>query len=100
MEKLSSIYRPDLSQRIIEIFKLTLWSRHLKTQQASPSTTSETTPRQRRRSNETSQSFLQAVSLKRSPEQVTSCITTSPNNWDQLRNIQTFYQPLDFNLLN
>ncbi|RHZ85292.1 hypothetical protein Glove_67g8 [Diversispora epigaea] len=33
--------------------------------------TSETTPRQRHQSNETSQSFSQAVSLRRSPEQVT-----------------------------
>ncbi|RHZ59981.1 hypothetical protein Glove_360g95 [Diversispora epigaea] len=62
--------------------------------------TSETTPRQRRRSNETPQSFSQAVSPRRSPEQVTPCVVTPPNNWDQLQNIRTFYQPIDFNLLN
>ncbi|RHZ76112.1 hypothetical protein Glove_203g75 [Diversispora epigaea] len=27
-------------------------------------------------------------------------VVTPPNNWDQLQNIRTFYQPLDFNLLN
>ncbi|RHZ78398.1 hypothetical protein Glove_165g170 [Diversispora epigaea] len=57
-----------------------------------------TTPRHRRRSNETPQSFSQAVSPRRSPKQVTPL--TPPNNWDQLQNIRTFYQPLDFNLLN
>ncbi|RHZ89990.1 hypothetical protein Glove_9g359 [Diversispora epigaea] len=59
-----------------------------------------TTPRHRRRSNETPQSFSQAVSPRRSPEQVTPRVVTPPNNWDQLQNIRTFYQPLDFNLLN
>ncbi|RHZ73575.1 hypothetical protein Glove_230g130 [Diversispora epigaea] len=59
-----------------------------------------TTPRQRRRSNETPQSFSQAVSPRRSPEQVTPRVVTPPNNWDQLQNIRTFYQPLDFNLIN
>ncbi|RHZ51621.1 hypothetical protein Glove_476g25 [Diversispora epigaea] len=62
--------------------------------------TSETTPRQRRRSNETPQSFSQAVSPRQSPEQVTPRVVTPPNNWDQLQNIRTFYQPIDFNLLN
>ncbi|RHZ82650.1 hypothetical protein Glove_106g63 [Diversispora epigaea] len=62
--------------------------------------TFETTLRHRRRSNETSQSFSQAVSPRRSPEQVTPRVVTPPNNWDQLQNIQTFYQPIDFNLLN
>ncbi|RHZ85421.1 hypothetical protein Glove_66g179 [Diversispora epigaea] len=37
---------------------------------------------------------------RQSPEQVTPRVATSPNNWDQLQNIRTFYQPLDFNLLN
>ncbi|RHZ85340.1 hypothetical protein Glove_66g181 [Diversispora epigaea] len=32
-QELSLTYRPDLNQRIIEILKLMLWSRHLKTQQ-------------------------------------------------------------------
>ncbi|RHZ69691.1 hypothetical protein Glove_280g6 [Diversispora epigaea] len=59
-----------------------------------------TTPRHRRRSNETPQSFSQAVSPRRSPEQVTPRVVTPPNNWDQFQNIRTFYQPLDFNLLN
>ncbi|RHZ78503.1 hypothetical protein Glove_162g96 [Diversispora epigaea] len=27
-------------------------------------------------------------------------VLTPSNNWDQLQNIRTFYQPLDFNLLN
>ncbi|RHZ45487.1 hypothetical protein Glove_673g50 [Diversispora epigaea] len=31
--QLSSIYRPDLNQRIIKILKLIFWSRHLKAQQ-------------------------------------------------------------------
>ncbi|RHZ83850.1 hypothetical protein Glove_87g212 [Diversispora epigaea] len=59
-----------------------------------------TTSRRRRRSNETPQSFSQAVSPRRSPKQVTPRVVTPPNNWDQLQNIRTFYQPLDFNLLN
>ncbi|RHZ79395.1 hypothetical protein Glove_147g60 [Diversispora epigaea] len=59
-----------------------------------------TTPRHRRRSNETPQSFSQAVSPRRSPEQVTPRVVTPPNNWNQLQNIRTFYQPLDFNLIN
>ncbi|RHZ65921.1 hypothetical protein Glove_310g41 [Diversispora epigaea] len=62
-----------------------------------------TTPRHRRRSNETPQSFSQAVSPRRSPEQGTPRVVTPPNNWDQLQNIRTFYQPLqplDFNLIN
>ncbi|RHZ84737.1 hypothetical protein Glove_78g190 [Diversispora epigaea] len=54
----------------------------------------------RRRSNETPQSFSQAVSPRRSPEQVTPRVVTPPNNWDQLQNLRTFYQPIDFNLLN
>ncbi|RHZ53320.1 hypothetical protein Glove_443g7 [Diversispora epigaea] len=62
--------------------------------------TFETTSRQRRRFNETPQSFSQAVSSRRSPEQVTPRVVTPPNNWDQLQNIRTFYQPIDFNLLN
>ncbi|RHZ45920.1 hypothetical protein Glove_642g25 [Diversispora epigaea] len=60
-------------------------------------------PRHRRRSNETPQSFSQAVSPRRSPEQGTPRVVTPPNNWDQLQNIRTFYQPLqplDFNLIN
>ncbi|RHZ72697.1 hypothetical protein Glove_241g48 [Diversispora epigaea] len=60
----------------------------------------ETTPQHRRRSNETPQSFSQAVSPRRSPEQVITRVVTPPTNWDQLQNIRTFYQPLDFNLLN
>ncbi|RHZ87060.1 hypothetical protein Glove_41g154 [Diversispora epigaea] len=44
--------------------------------------------------------YPQAVSPRRSPEQVTPRVVTPPNNWDQLQNIRTFYQPLDFNLLN
>ncbi|RHZ61229.1 hypothetical protein Glove_349g43 [Diversispora epigaea] len=40
------------------------------------------------------------VSPRQSPEQTTLRIITPPNNWDQLQNIRTFYQPLDFNLLN
>ncbi|RHZ82054.1 hypothetical protein Glove_114g125 [Diversispora epigaea] len=104
MEELSSTYRPDLSQRIIEILKSTLWSRHLETQQgelfnvtvklpASNSTTTSlsstvgtfgTTPRHRRRSNEAPQSFSQAVSPRRLPEKVTPHVVTPPNNWDQL----------------
>ncbi|RHZ76175.1 hypothetical protein Glove_202g31 [Diversispora epigaea] len=62
-----------------------------------------TTSRHRRRSNETPQSFSQAVSPRRSPEQGTPRVITPPNNWDQLQNIRTFYQPLqplDFNLIN
>ncbi|RHZ79445.1 hypothetical protein Glove_146g21 [Diversispora epigaea] len=62
--------------------------------------TSGTTPRQRRRSNETPQSFSQAVSPRQSPKQVTLRVVTPPNNWDQLQNIRTFYQPINFNLLN
>ncbi|RHZ82601.1 hypothetical protein Glove_108g68 [Diversispora epigaea] len=67
---------------------------------SSPSATVGTTPRHRRRSNETPQSFSQAVSPRRSPEQVTPRVVTPPNNWDQLQNLRTFYQPIDFNLLN
>ncbi|RHZ78181.1 hypothetical protein Glove_166g133 [Diversispora epigaea] len=59
-----------------------------------------TTPRHRRRFNETPQSFSQAVSPRRSLEQGTPHVVTPPNNWDQLQNIRTFYQPLDFNLIN
>ncbi|RHZ54566.1 hypothetical protein Glove_426g65 [Diversispora epigaea] len=50
---------------------------------SSPSATVGTTPRHRRRSNETPQSFSQAVSLGRSPEQVTppeAHLTTSDSS--------------------
>ncbi|RHZ52157.1 hypothetical protein Glove_464g30 [Diversispora epigaea] len=43
---------------------------------------------------------LPAIFLRQSPEQVTPCVITPPNNWDRLQNIRTFYQPIDFNLLN
>ncbi|RHZ86626.1 hypothetical protein Glove_48g208 [Diversispora epigaea] len=62
--------------------------------------TSGTTPRHRRRSNETPQSFSQVVSPRRLLEQVTPRVVTPPNNWDQLQNIRTFYQLINFNLLN
>ncbi|RHZ48437.1 hypothetical protein Glove_551g6 [Diversispora epigaea] len=35
-----------------------------------------------------------------SPEQVIPRVATPSNNWDQLQNFKTFYQPLNFNLLN
>ncbi|RHZ46555.1 hypothetical protein Glove_615g51 [Diversispora epigaea] len=46
------------------------------------------------------QQVQREISSKRSPEQVTSYVATSPNNWNQFQNLRTFYQPLDFSLLN